>query len=300
MRTTIPLVAVALVIGCGGGPKKVPVPSPPVVQVIPAAPVVVDTQFVVDVLATGCDALKSVELDDGTKPLARIESPSGTRVSFTVSRTGLDYAHDGIEAHLDLHATAVCNNGAQDTSPGVGMVFMPAAQSFPGTLPFSGLALDGSGRSVVGCVGSAVERLGIDGAVLQSTGTTLGFNCTASGYLLRGGTDELYWIEPGQNLARMSNALQVTPGAVYNESVGSAFLGPGGGPAVFFARDAAGMFWLDRATGQRLTPRLSLAGSIAGSAALSSGTLLVPESAQPMGSSKVNLQIERWNTATAT
>jgi hypothetical protein len=300
MRTTLSLVAVALVCGCGGSPKPVPVPSPPVVQVIPAASVVVDTQFVVDVQTSSCDALKSVELDDGTRPLARVDSPSGTRVSFTVSRTGLDYARDGIEAHLDLHATAVCNNGAQDTSHGVGMVFMPAAQSFPGTLPLSGLNLDASGRSVIGCVGTSVERLGVDGAVMQSTGTSLGFNCTASGYLLRGGADELYWIEPGQNVARMSGSLRVTPGAVYNESVGAAFLGPSGGPAVFFTRDASGMFWIDRATGQRLTPRLSLGGSIAGSSALASGTLLVPESSQPLGTSKVNLQVERWNTSTAT
>lgn len=290
-----------LLAGCGGGKgAPPPPPSPPVVQVIPASPVVVDTQFVVDVQVTGCDAVKSVTLADGTRPIARSSAPSGTRTTFTVGRTGLDYAHDGIAARLDLHATGVCANGQQSVSDGVGLLFMPAAQTFPGTLPFSALFLDASGRAAIGCAGTSVVRVGTDGVVQGSTGTALGFDCTAAGSLLRGGSNELYWIEPGRAVARLDDTLRVLPGGVYSANVASAFLGPSGGPAVFFAADTFTMFWLDRSTGSRLSGNLALAGSVAGSPALASGTLLVPEAATPTGSSTVNLQVERWSTATGT
>lgn len=298
-----PLAFAALLAGCGGSSSTPPPPpAPPSVLVLPHASYVIDTHFTVDVSVSGCDAVTNVQLADGPRLLGSADSPPSSPVTFDIGKTQVDYHSAGIAAHLQLVATATCKNGASAASQAVGMAFLPADTVFPGSFAVSPLVLDTSAAGLFACQGSSVARLDLNGNTLQTSGSGLGFNCTAHGYPVRAGPNEIYWVEPGAGVARIDPAsgggtLVTLSSTAWN--AGRIYFPPNGAnPAVFF--DAAGqsMLWLDRSNGQVLASGLPLAGLLDGEPGMGSTGLLVPEEKSDLSGTTVDLQVERFSPAT--
>ena len=296
MRARAWAAALAALSACGGGAPSQPLPpTPPGVQVLPATPVVVGTEFSVDVQVTGCADLESVTLTEHQSGvvLGTLQNP-GPRSTFTVAREQVPYAKLGIAATLDLIATAKCANGTSGLSSGVDQVFMPADALFTGSFPFTGLALDRDGSGLVACAGGAVVDLGTDGSVRATTGS--GFGCTASGYAIHDGST-VFWLEPGLGVARLDAQLRPA-GGPYSLSPGQLLLPDDpSAPAVLFDAPGAHALLIDRSTGAAPT-QLTLGGTLDGSAGLGTVGLSIPEQATNLAGTGIELKVERFNLTT--
>ncbi|MBS2030895.1 MAG: hypothetical protein JST54_23530 [Deltaproteobacteria bacterium] len=297
MRRIAPLAAVALLLlqACGGGKSSPPPPpAPPAVTVIPHASPAIDTHFDVDVQVSGCDSVTSVTLMDGQATIGQATNP-GPTTTFTIQPQQVNFKADGIAAKLALLAKATCANGASNTSPAAGELFLPAQQVFTGTFGFAQLSLDPDGNGLITCANNQVVRLGTDATVKQSSGSGLGFNCTSAGFAARNGASEIYWLQPATGVARLQQNLDVLQ--TYPFSPGQAFLVTDPtAPAVILGSDQNSFLFLDRTTGAGIAQG-NLKGTLDGQPGFGSVGFSFPEQSGDTSGSLIYLQVERFDTS---
>jgi hypothetical protein len=279
-------------------PPPPPPPPQPTVQVFPAASNVLDTQVQVDVQVDQCTNVQSVTLFDHQVSLGSL-SNAGARTTFVLHSTDIDYKDDGMAAALDLHATAVCINGQQGNSASAGMIFMPAQTVFPGAFNQTSFSIDPDGGSLVVCQtqNGQVQRLDTSANALQSTNVELGFQCSRSGYLVRGNPGELYWVEPNTAAARLNDDLSVVQN--YAFPVSSLYLPPSNiNIAVMTGSgsNASSMAWVDRTTGI-ISPQIAVDGIINGTPAYAQTGVVVPVYSEDT-SNNFELGTETFNLTT--
>lgn len=116
-----------LALSCGGGSTKPPQKDPPQATLSVPKPNVAGPKFTVNVGATGCDAIQSLEIFDRDDKLKTVPYSGPGTVPVDLAPNEVKYTR-GIAVQMSLKARVVCTDGRNNESQPQPATFFPAAE----------------------------------------------------------------------------------------------------------------------------------------------------------------------------